>query len=74
MKKSTAIELLGGTVPKAARLLDCSHQALYKWPDDRPLSRPMADRVLAACVRMRADKLRERGRKLHPLEEDAVEL
>jgi hypothetical protein len=47
---------------------------VYKWPSDKPLPRPIADRVLAARVRMRAELLRAQGMRLEPIEEDAVAL
>lgn len=72
MKKSTAIELLGGKVTKVARHLGCSTQAVYAWPD--PLPRKIADRVLAAVVRHRAELLLQEGAELHPLEQDAIAL
>ncbi|MCB4365423.1 hypothetical protein KIH07_16895 [Hydrogenophaga taeniospiralis] len=50
MKKSQAIELLGGTVPKAAEALRVTYQAVDKWPDDLPLR--ISDRVLGAYTRL----------------------
>lgn len=50
MKKSQAIELLGGTVPKAAEALGVTYQAVDKWPDDLPLR--ISDRVLGAYTRL----------------------
>jgi hypothetical protein len=74
MKKQTALNLLGGTVATAAAHLGCGVKAVYKWPSDKPLPRPIADRVLAARVRMRAELLRAQGMRLEPIEEDAVAL
>lgn len=74
MKKQTAIALLGGSVAAAARNLGCSTQAVYKWPDDGPLPRAVADRVIATRVRMRADARKQRGKVLDPLEEDALSI
>lgn len=49
MRKSRAIELLGGTVASAAKEIGISYQAVDKWPDDLPAR--IADRVLAAVAR-----------------------
>lgn len=70
MRKETVFILLGKDAEEVARRVGCSKQAVYKWPD--PLPRRIADRILAACVRMRAEKLRKRGKRLHPVELDAV--
>jgi pyruvate/2-oxoglutarate/acetoin dehydrogenase E1 component len=74
MKKQTAIDLLGGNVATVARVLGCTRAAVYKWPDDRPLPRPIADRVLAARVRLRAEVMRQMGKDIDPTEADAVAL
>lgn len=74
MKKTTALSLLGGSVTAAAKHLQCTRQAIHKWPTDRPLPRAVADRVLAARVRLRAELLRAQGEQLDPIEEDAVSL
>jgi transposase-like protein len=77
MKKRTAFELLGGNVANVARNLGCSPAAVYrwhKWDDDRQLPRAIADRVLAARVRLRAELMRAQGMALDPLEDDAVRL
>jgi transposase-like protein len=77
MKRSTAFELLGGDVASVARNLGCSTQAVYKWcriGDDDPVPRAIADRVLAAAVRLHAQRMRAQGETLVPLEEDAVTL
>ena len=50
MRKSEAIELLGGTVPAAAEAIGVTYQAVDKWPD--PLPQRIADRVQAALWRM----------------------
>lgn len=50
MKKDTAIALLGGDIPTAAKCLGLSPHALYQWPEQ--LSRSMADKVLAARLRL----------------------
>ncbi len=46
MKKTEAIELLGGTIASAAQSIGVSYQAVDKWPDDLPPR--IADRVYAA--------------------------
>lgn len=55
MKKTEAIELLGGTVPSAAKALGVSYQAVNKWPDELP--QRISDRVLGAYTRMRNPEL-----------------
>ena len=49
MRKSEAIELLGGSVPAAAEAIGVTYQAVDKWPD--PLPTRIADRVQAALWR-----------------------
>lgn len=49
MNKSTAIQLLGGTVVSAAKEVGVSPSAVSQWPD--PLPERVADRVLAALAR-----------------------
>lgn len=49
MRKSEAINLLGGNVRDAAKALGVSYNAVNKLPD--VLSRRVADRVIGACVR-----------------------
>lgn len=49
MRKSRAIELLGGTTASAAKEIGVTYQAIDKWPDDLPPR--LADRVLAAVAR-----------------------
>lgn len=56
MRKSKALELLGGKVESeveaiaaAAKAIDISYQAVQKWPD--PLPPRIADRVQAAIAR-----------------------
>ena len=49
MKKLQALELLGGTVAKAAEAIGINSQAISQWPDELPPR--LADRVIAACVR-----------------------
>ena len=33
MKKTEAINILGGTVKKACKAIGMTHQAIYAWPD-----------------------------------------
>lgn len=49
MKKSEAIELLGGTVSAAAKACRISGPAVSQWPEE--LSEAIEDRVLAALHR-----------------------
>jgi S1-C subfamily serine protease len=49
MQKKLAIDLLGGTVAKAAEAIGVNSQAISQWPDALPPR--LADRVIAACVR-----------------------
>lgn len=49
MKKSRAIELLGGTVSAAAEAIGITPAAISQWPDELP--RRIADRVIAALAR-----------------------
>ena len=49
MNKSTAIQLLGGTVVSAAKEVGVSPSAVSQWPDQLP--ERVADRVLAALAR-----------------------
>lgn len=72
MDKSTAFELLGGDVLTVAKHLRCSPSAIHKWPKTGPLTRRMADRVLAARVRLRAELLTAKGIRLDPLEVRAL--
>ena len=50
MKKTAAIELLGGTVADVAREVGVSPQAVSQWPEDLPPR--IIDRVQAALWRM----------------------
>ena len=49
MKKSKAIELLGGTVASAAASIGITSQAITQWPDELP--NRLTDRVYAAIAR-----------------------
>lgn len=72
MDKSTAFELLGGDVQSVAKNVGCSVSAVHKWPKTGPLPKRVADSVLAARVRLRAELLRANGIALDPLEQRAV--
>jgi len=50
MRKSHAIQLLGGTVTQAATAIGINPQAVSQWPDTLPPR--IADRVQAALWRM----------------------
>lgn len=50
MLKAKAIELLGGTIPAAAKAIGVSYQAVDKWPEQLPPR--IADRVFAALARV----------------------
>lgn len=50
MKKTQALELLGGSAAAAAERIGISVQAVSQWPDDLP--QRIADRVQAALWRM----------------------
>lgn len=52
MKKTDAIELLGGTVRAAAEAVGISPQAVSQWPEDLPAA--ISDRVQAALARAHA--------------------
>lgn len=56
MKKTTAINLLGGSVASAAEAIGVTYQAVDKWPDDLP--QRIVDRVFAAVVRNNPSKWR----------------
>ena len=50
MRKTQAIDLLGGTVTAAAGGMGITYQAGNQWPDVLP--NRIADRVLGACLRL----------------------
>jgi len=54
MKKSEAIELLGGTVSEAAKAIGINPQAVTQWPDELP--NRISDRVIAAVARSRPNE------------------
>ena len=54
MLKADAIQLLGGSVARAAEAVGVSYQAVNKWPDVLPPR--IEDRVYAARWRMRHAK------------------
>jgi hypothetical protein len=49
MRKTEAIELLGGSIPAAAEAVGVTYQAVDKWPDELPPR--ITDRVQAALWR-----------------------
>lgn len=49
MKKADAIQILGGSIAKAAEEVGSSYQAVDKWPELLPTR--IADRVTAAFAR-----------------------
>ena len=49
MKKSDAIQILGGSIAAAAEAVGASYQAISKWPEILP--RRIEDRVIAAIAR-----------------------
>ncbi len=49
MQKTTAIEMLGGTVTEAAKAIGITPSAVTQWPDELP--QRIEDRVLAALAR-----------------------
>lgn len=53
MRKSEAIELLGGSIPAAAEAVGVTYQAVDKWPDELPPR--ITDRVQAALWRRSKD-------------------
>ena len=59
MKKTQAIELLGGTIRAAAEAMGVTYQAVDKWPDVLPLR--IADRVLGAHTRLQLRAASERA-------------
>jgi hypothetical protein len=56
MKKSEAIDLLGGTTSAAAKAIGISPSAVSQWPDDEDLSDAIRDRVQAALWRRQHDR------------------
>ena len=60
MKKSEAIELLGGTVSAAAEAIGITRSAVSQWPEELP--DPIRDRVQAAIWR-RAKVKQENSKK-----------
>lgn len=49
MKKTLALQMLGGTVAKAAEAIGINSQAISQWPEELPPR--LIDRVIAACTR-----------------------
>lgn len=64
MKKLRAIELLGGSIPEAAKAIGCSYQAVRQWPED--LTPRIADRVVAALTRRDPAAARRALRECRP--------
>jgi hypothetical protein len=69
MRKSEALQLLGGTPASAASAIGITPQAVYAWPEELPAT--IADRVLAALYRKQqaeaeAPKTPKRRRTDHP--------
>jgi hypothetical protein len=60
MNKREAIKALGGRNVTAARAIGISPSAVSQWPDE--LSAAVADRVVAAMLRMRAKKAKSARR------------
>ncbi len=58
LTKTQAIELLGGSKTRAAKAIGCTVQAVSKWPE--VLSDRIADRVIAAQMRMQSRKTARR--------------
>lgn len=54
MDKNKAIDLLGGSVARAAEALDITYQAVSKWPD--PLTERIKGRVIAYLVRKKTPR------------------
>lgn len=67
MKKSEAIQMLGGTTAATAKHIGVSYQAVDKWPDD--LTQRIEDRVVAAVVRLYPLDWRQRWPQLVPGEQ-----
>ena len=60
MKKTTAIELLGGTPAKAAQALGYKAvQTIYAWPDDLPQA--LQDRIAGVLTRTKKAPRRKRA-------------
>lgn len=49
MTKKDAIRIFGGSVPRLAKALSVTRQAIYMWPDD--LSQKRKDEVIGAALR-----------------------
>lgn len=58
MKKLSAIKMFG-SVGDLASAYGCTRQAIYQWPEDLPQG--IADRVLGAYVRSRAEGQNEQS-------------
>lgn len=56
MKKTDAIQMLGGSTASAAKAIGVTYQAVDKWPEELPPR--IEDRVIAAAVRLDPLKFR----------------
>jgi hypothetical protein len=81
MNKGTVFALLASrpcneaeAVRAVAQALRITRQAVYAWPEQGHLPRIVADRVLAAAVRRRAQAMADAGQPMDPLELDAITL
>lgn len=54
MKKTEAIEQLGGSIAAAAKAIGVSYQAVNQWPQDLPTR--IVDRVQAALYRKQLEE------------------
>lgn len=59
MKKTDAIQRLGGSVAATADAIGISYQAVSKWPDELPAR--IEDRVIAALARQRSPELADKA-------------
>lgn len=64
MKKSDAIQILGGSIAAASEAIGTSYQAVSKWPDVLP--RRIEDRVIAAIARRKLPPEAFRPELAHP--------
>ncbi|MDX3878148.1 hypothetical protein EUC41_31085 [Achromobacter denitrificans] len=70
MEKTRAIEMLGGTIPAAAKALGISYQGVRQWPNSLPPK--IADRVFAAFVRLHPDDWKDRWPELAVCPQEAA--
>lgn len=85
MKRDTAFSLLVAeecstsvAIIRVAQALGCTRQSVSKWPHEGHLSRPIADKVLAALARKHLSKrVADRvaaGKRISPIELDVIAL